>query len=233
MTAPNAHATENGANTLANPAMSGGPAIGQLPPERVKEVVAALELPFDPSQIEWRVMNTTKNQQPARGQVVPYADQRAYTDRLNALFTPAGWTRKYSIYTSANFERSKDQKIVAKVLVTCELIIFGLGSHSATGEEWADDDNAGTAAEAQSFKRACACSRSRRGGLDGSASPGSDHREFLSRTLVTLLHMELEAQQEIDSQVSTRRADCGPDSGTGAVHARVAQGAESELRYFD
>jgi hypothetical protein len=34
--------------------------------------------------------------------------------------------------------------------VTCELTIFGLGSHSATGEEWADDDNAGTAAEAQS-----------------------------------------------------------------------------------
>jgi len=40
------------------------------------------------------------------------------------------------------------------VLVTCELTIFGLGSHSATGEEWADDDNAATAAEAQSFKRA-------------------------------------------------------------------------------
>jgi hypothetical protein len=94
-------------------------------------------------------MNTTKNQQPARGQVVPYADQRGYTDRLNALFTPAGWTRRYAIHTSANFERSKDQKIAAKVLVTCELTIFGLGSHSATGEEWADDDNACTSAEAQ------------------------------------------------------------------------------------
>jgi hypothetical protein len=43
------------------------------------------------------------------------------------------------------------------VLVTCELTIFGLGSHSATGEEWADNDNAGTAAEAQAFKRACSC----------------------------------------------------------------------------
>ncbi len=119
--------------------------------------MAALEVPFDPSQIEWRVMNTTKNQQPVRGQVVPYADQRAYTDRLNALFTPAGWTRKYTIHTSANFERSKDQKIAAKVLVTCELTIFGLGSHSATGEEWADDDNSCTAAEAQAFKRSCTC----------------------------------------------------------------------------
>ena len=43
------------------------------------------------------------------------------------------------------------------MLVTCEVTIFGLGSHSATGEEWADNDNAGTAAEAQAFKRACAC----------------------------------------------------------------------------
>jgi hypothetical protein len=133
------------------------PGVFQVPAERVKELVAALKVPFDPSQIEWRVMNTTKNQQPIRGQVVPYADQRAYTDRLNALFTPAGWTRRYTIHTSANFERSKDQKIAAKVLVTCELTIFGLGSHSATGEEWADDDNAGTSAEAQSFKRACSC----------------------------------------------------------------------------
>lgn len=158
MNATNGHDPEDRATTFASSsATQDGQAVVQVPTERVKEIVAALEVPFDPSQIEWRVMNTTKNQQPARGQVVPYADQRAYTDRLNALFTPAGWTRKYKIHTSANFERSKDQKIAAKVLVTCELTIFGLGSHSATGEEWADDDNACTSAEAQAFKRACAC----------------------------------------------------------------------------
>jgi hypothetical protein len=70
------------------------------------------------------------------------------------LFTPAGWTRKYTVRTSANFQRSRDQEIVAKVFVTCELAIFGLGSHC---EEWTDNDNAGTGAEAQAFKRACAC----------------------------------------------------------------------------
>jgi hypothetical protein len=123
---------------------------------KIGELIANLEVPFHPSVIEWRVTNTSKGGSP-RGQVIPYADQRAYTDRLNALFTPAGWTRRYAVHTSANFERSKDQKLVAKVLVTCELTIFGLGSHSATGEEWADDDNAATAAEAQSFKRACSC----------------------------------------------------------------------------
>ena len=100
------------------------PATGvlQVPVERFEELVAALEVHFDRSQIEWRVINTTKNQQPARGQVVPYADQRAYTDRLNMHVTPAGWTRKYTIHSSANFERSKDQKTAAKGLVTCEVI---------------------------------------------------------------------------------------------------------------
>src|ERR1700732_883812 len=157
MSAPNGHAQEDHAPASGPPPAMPAPGVLQVPTERVKELVAALEVPFDSAQIEWRVCNPPKGQQPARGQVVPYADQRAYTDRLNALFTPAGWTRKYTIHTSASFERSKDQKIVAKVLVTCELTIFGLGSHSATGEEWADDDNACTSAEAQAFKRACSC----------------------------------------------------------------------------
>jgi hypothetical protein len=123
--------------------------------DEIEQYTSELETPFDTRVIEWRVTNC--NQQKTRGQVIPYADQRAYTDRLNALFTPAGWTRRYTIHTSANFERSKDQKIVAKVLVMCELTIFGVGAHSATGEEWADNENAGTSAEAQAFKRACCC----------------------------------------------------------------------------
>ena len=158
MSGPNGHAEAND-SSVSNPltAAPSMPSASPFTPEKVKELVAALEVPFDPSQIEWRVMNTTKNGQPMRGQVVPYADQRAYTDRLNALFTPAGWTRKYAIHTSANFERSQDKKTVAKVLVSCELTIFGVGSHSATGEEFADDPNALTAAEAQAFKRAAVC----------------------------------------------------------------------------
>ena len=131
------------------------PATSPVTSQKVQELFRELEVPFDPSVIEWRVTNTMRDK--PRGQVIPYADQRAYTDRLNALLTPAGWTRKYTIHTSANFQRGNDQRMVAKIFVTCELTIFGLGSHSATGEEWADDDNAGTSAEAQAFKRACSC----------------------------------------------------------------------------
>jgi hypothetical protein len=154
MSGPNGHA--QGAAEPIPPVTMLASGASRFSAEQIKELVAALEVPFDPLQVEWRVMNTTKVQ-PLRGQVVPYADPRAYTDRLNALFTPAGWTRKYTIHTSANFERTSDQKIVAKVLVTCELTIFGVGSHSATGEEWADDPNAGTSAEAQAFKRSASC----------------------------------------------------------------------------
>jgi hypothetical protein len=96
-----------------------------------------------------------------RSGVAPQKDSQCVLGEPRRLdpvseFTPAGWTRKYSIHTSATFARSKDQKTAAKVLVTCELTIFGLGSHSATGEGWADDDNAGTMAEALAFKRSCA-----------------------------------------------------------------------------
>ena len=53
---------------------------------KIKELIANLEVPFHPSVIEWRVTNTSKGGSP-RGQVMPYADQRAYTDLLNTLVT--------------------------------------------------------------------------------------------------------------------------------------------------
>ncbi|MCZ2078690.1 MAG: hypothetical protein LC130_27305 [Bryobacterales bacterium] len=126
-------------------------------PQQIQQVLVALNEPFDPEVVEWRVTNTSGK----RGQVVAYADQRAYTDRLNSLFTPAGWTREYAVQTVQNFEvPRKDGKstiITAKVMVTAKVTIHGLGSHAGTGEEWAIDENALTRAEAQAFKRACSC----------------------------------------------------------------------------
>ena len=75
MSAPNGHAQKDRAPASGPSAAILAQGVLQVAAERVKELVAALEVPFDPSQIEWRVMNTTKNQQPARGQVVPYLNQ--------------------------------------------------------------------------------------------------------------------------------------------------------------
>lgn len=121
------------------------------------KILAELEVPFAPSQVQWRVTNTSNDKK--RGQVIPYADPRAYTDRLNALFTPQGWTRDYKIETMSNITRAKKGESImsGKVLVTCTVTIIGLWSHSGTGEEWADDDNGMTSADAQAFKRACSC----------------------------------------------------------------------------
>src|SRR5215471_8456882 len=123
----------------------------------VKELQAELEVPFSPDQVQWRVTNTTNDKK--RGQVIPYADPRAYTDRLNALFTPQGWTREYKVETMTNITRVKKGESImsGKVLVTCTVTIIGRWSHSGTGEEWADDDNGMTSADAQAFKRACSC----------------------------------------------------------------------------
>src|SRR5215471_2375666 len=127
--------------------------------DEVRQLVAALEEPFDPQEIKWRVTNTTRDK--ARGQVIAYADPRAYTDRLNGIFTVRGWTRKYRVETINNVERKTSQgsesQMVGKIVVTCEVSVYSLGTHSGIGEEWADNENAGTAAEAQAFKRACAC----------------------------------------------------------------------------
>ena len=123
----------------------------------VTKLLSEIEVPFSPDQVRWRVTNASNDKK--RGQVVPYADSRAYTDRLNALFAPQGWTREYRVQTMTNITRVKKGECIlsGKVLVTCTVTILGIGSHSGTGEEWADDDNGMTSADAQAFKRASSC----------------------------------------------------------------------------
>jgi hypothetical protein len=113
--------------------------------------------PSDPNEIKWRVTHTTRDG--SRGAVVAYADPRAYTDRLNQLFTPTGWTRTYEVSTVSAVTRMKKDQLIqtGKVLVTCTLTITGLGCHAGSGEDWADEPNAMTTAEAQAFKRAASC----------------------------------------------------------------------------
>ena len=138
----------------------------KMSPERLQKIRDLLNEPFDPGEIKWRVTATStyqgKHGPQKRGQLVAYADQRAYTDRLNEVFSEWGWTRSYDVQVAQNFERrapgdNKRTAVAAKVVVVSTVTIHGLGSHTGVGEEWADDQNAATRAEAQAFKRACAC----------------------------------------------------------------------------
>ena len=125
-----------------------------LAKSQLDEVLRALAIPFDLQVVQWRV--TEWSDDGTRGLLLPYADPRAYSDRLNDLFTPAGWSRKYTVQTSAPVLRS-NRRPAAKILVTCEVTIACIGTNSGTGEEWADKENALTAAEAQAFKRGLSC----------------------------------------------------------------------------
>ena len=121
------------------------------------DALVRLEEPFASKDVKWLVAATSRDGR--KGRVTPYADPRAYTDRLNSIFTASGWTREYSVHTVSPITRIKKDKPIqtGKVLVTCVVSIPGVGTHSGSGEEWADDENAMTSAEAQAFKRACSC----------------------------------------------------------------------------
>ena len=125
--------------------------------QKIAEVLLRLEEPFYEDEVKWLVAATSRDG--SKGRVTPYANPRAYTDRLNEVVTASGWTRQYTVHTISPVTRLKKDKTIqtGKVLVTCTVTVAGIGSHSGSGEEWADDENAMTSAEAQAFKRACSC----------------------------------------------------------------------------
>jgi hypothetical protein len=119
-------------------------------------ILARLAEPFAVSEIKWRVTHTSRDGK--RGAVKPYADPRAYQDRLNKVLTAAGWTKTYDVCALTNITRRKggDREVISgKVLATCVVTITGIGDHSGSGEGWADEEFAMTGADAQAFKRAC------------------------------------------------------------------------------
>ncbi|HTF66978.1 MAG TPA: Rad52/Rad22 family DNA repair protein [Edaphobacter sp.] len=127
------------------------------PTQTTADILVRLEEPFASKDVKWLVAATSRDNR--KGRVTPYADPRAYTDRLNEVVTPSGWTREYAVHTISPITRMKKDKAVqsGNVLVTCIVTIPGVGTHCGSGEEWADDENAMTSAEAQAFKRACSC----------------------------------------------------------------------------
>ena len=123
-------------------------------------LLGRLQVPFAATDVQWRIGATCRDKK--KGRIVPYADKRAYFDRLNQVLTPAGWMDDYSVNVCPfpRRKRSRDGTDVViesgKLTVLCKLTFFGIGSHTGDGEAWADDENGMTRASSQAFRRACA-----------------------------------------------------------------------------
>ena len=163
--------------------------------------------------------------------MLAYADPRAYTDRLNALFTVRGWTRRYAVETINNVERklSNGTQIAGKVVVTCEVTIHGLGTHSGIGEEWAENENAGTAAEAQAFKRACSCFRLGRYlyDLDGTWVDLDERKQPKRFRTARLGTAETETRREPTGEAGANQTGCSKRRSP-ALEPRSNQAAREE-----
>lgn len=104
----------------------------------MNNVLNELSLPFHPSLIEWKPQSVTKDG--AKGMAIAYADVRAYMKRLDEV-CGLNW--------SVTFTPWGDR-------IVCHLTINGV-TRSSTGEGDSQSERseiAGTAAEAQAFKRA-------------------------------------------------------------------------------
>lgn len=100
-----------------------------------ENLLAKLLEPFAAKDISW-LPGATAN---GKCLAMPYADLRAYMDRLDEV-CGLTWHVEYMPWNDR---------------IICNLTIAGV-TRSSTGESEAKDPNAGTVAEAQAFKRACA-----------------------------------------------------------------------------
>ncbi|MBX2997920.1 MAG: hypothetical protein KF893_05370 [Caldilineaceae bacterium] len=106
----------------------------------MQEILKELSKPFHPSHITWKpgVLNRDKN----KALALAYADLRAYQNRLDEV-CGMNWSVSYTPWGDR---------------IVCHLTINGV-TRSSTGEPDSQSEKseiAGTAAEAQAFKRACA-----------------------------------------------------------------------------
>lgn len=106
---------------------------------KLDELLQTLKQPFHPSDVYWKPGCVSKDG--AKALALPYATLRAYQNRLDVVCS-ANWSVTYMPW---------DERII------CNLTIGGI-TRSSTGEPDSQAEKseiAGTAAEAQAFKRAC------------------------------------------------------------------------------
>jgi len=114
--------------------------------DEYKNIVAALQEPFDPKIVQWKPGAVSKDK--TRAMAMAYVDSRAYMERLDEV--APGWEDEYEFFDLRD-----------RVVVLCHLTVAGV-TRTGDGEallvdgKGEPDPNAVTSASAQAFKRACA-----------------------------------------------------------------------------
>lgn len=117
-----------------------------------EQILSRLAEPFDAEDIHWKPQLVRNG----KAMAIAHCDPRAYFKRLSETCGATGWNCHYMVYPvpfAAGVKNS--DKHPGKVMVVATLTVHEIGTHSSTGEEWLDNDNAITGAEAQAMKRAC------------------------------------------------------------------------------
>jgi hypothetical protein len=105
------------------------------------EIIAQLAGPFAPEQVELKPGATTQDR--TRALAMPYADPRAYQERLDAALGVGNWSTSYTLTPNG---------------AVCRLT-FHVGGQSYAFEDagdWGENGNEATTAAMQAFKRTCA-----------------------------------------------------------------------------
>lgn len=108
-------------------------------PPTLAQIARQLATPFPFTQIELKPGALTNDK--TRALAMPYADLRAYENRLDDVAGAANW--------SSNYEMGPRGIVCA--LTICGVTKSGVGDFPLSK----DDENAATSAQAQAFKRAC------------------------------------------------------------------------------
>lgn len=107
------------------------------------DITAQLAAPFALDEIGFLPKGKVEREGKTLCMALPYADPRVYEDRLNAL-APGEWS------TPAPIALVAGNKLICYVTV----IVYGV-AHTDVGEATNNEENTGTEAWAQAFKRAC------------------------------------------------------------------------------
>lgn len=107
------------------------------------DITAQLAAPFALDEIGFLPKGKIEREGKTLCMALPYADPRVYEDRLNAL-APGEWS------TPAPIALVAGNKLICYVTV----IVYGV-AHTDVGEATNNEENTGTEAWAQAFKRAC------------------------------------------------------------------------------